>query len=415
MLICASENQAVQFLQSPFFQTFSIPQTSNTSQYKWIRVLESTEPFQIILIDKASQTLDVLEYDNDSFTKIASYTCATGADNGKKYKSGDSRTPEGIYFITQSFSDNKITIFGKRAFHLDYPNHFDRSENRNGDGIYIHGTNKKLIPQSTNGCITMKNKDLDLLAQYLVEHKTPIIIVNDERELRKLSGGLSEIREDMILSLLEKEDIYQYDPQINSLLVVSYGTQKVVVGKLMFLDESYPYATTFFRGYLKKDETGSWYFDKRIFRGPLVKIEPTRKKIQLARTTSLIQPGVQKRPPVISDQTTNDQIISFIEKWRQAWQNKQLDNYIDCYAENFKQGRKNLKAWRKYKKSLNIKYGKISVKVDKIKIDLQKNGAKVLFHQVYKSDKFFADGYKQLVLTYSDEKGWQILRERWLN
>lgn len=120
-------------------------------------------------------------------------------------------------------------------------------------------------------------------------------------------------------------------------------------------------------------------------------------------------------PPTISDQTSNDQILSFIEKWRQAWQNKQLDDYIDCYAEDFKEGNKNLKAWRKHKKYLNRRYKTINVKVDEIKIDLQKNAATVQFYQVYKSDKFFEEGYKLLVLTYTDEKGWQILREIWLN
>ncbi len=413
-LILVPENKAEDLLPNSSSQTSS-PSQSPDDPYQSIRVLQSTEPFQIIFIDKASQTLDVLEYKNGSFTKIASYICATGENGGRKVKSGDSKTPEGIYFIIKRFTDNKITIFGKRAFHLDYPNAFDKSEGRNGDGIYIHGTNKKLIPNSTNGCITLRNQDLDLLAKFLIEHKTPIIIVNDKNELRQSATELSGIGRDRILSLLLPEEISKHEVIVQTLLVISDGAQNVAVGKFMVANNNCSSMTTFSRGYLNKNESGDWLISERVFRVSPMMIKPTRKKIQIARAVNKVQgPEKQEKTSITSDQRNNKGIVSFIEKWRLAWQGKQLDAYIDCYAENFRQGRKDLRAWRKYKKRLNRKYQTISVAVDDIKIDWQKNGAKVQFHQVYKSDKYFADGNKLLYLTYS-EKGWQITREIWLN
>ncbi len=119
-------------------------------------------------------------------------------------------------------------------------------------------------------------------------------------------------------------------------------------------------------------------------------------------------------PPSDSDKVINEQILKFIEKWRQAWQNKQLDDYIDCYAENFQQDGKNLQAWRKHKENLNRRYKTIRVTLDEIKIDLHQKRANVLFYQAYRSDRYFADGNKLLVLTHTDEKGWKILKEIWL-
>ncbi len=504
-LTFVSDINATENISKISFQTSSSLQPSNTAPYQWIKVLQSTERFQIILIDKASQTVEVLESESGSITNLDSYDCATGENFGQKIRSGDLKTPEGIYFITQSFTDNKISIFGKRAFHLDYPNVFDKSEERNGDGIYIHGTNKKLVPNSTNGCITMQNQDLDLLAKLLIEHNTPIIIVNDKRELQTLSINLSGIGQNTILSLLVPDEISLNDLTIHNLFVISNGTQNVAVGKFLVSSNNYPHKTVFSRVYLNKNENGNWIIDKRVFRGPMVRIEPIQKKIQIAKVITNVrpenqkiqtaisirkkiqiaeatdnaqpkrkkiqiaravnkaqperkkiqtpkavnkaqpeqkqiltvkaasnalpereeiqiakavnnaQPENQKKSPTISNPKTKDQILKFIEKWRQAWQYKQLDDYIECYAENFQQGQKDLKAWRKHKQNLNRRYKTIRVTVDDIKIDWQKNGATVHFHQVYKSDKFHADGNKLLVLNYTDEKGWKILKEIWQN
>ncbi len=49
--------------------------------------------------------------------------------------------------------------------------------------FFIHGTNKKLNPNSTNGCITLNNNDLDELAPYLAVNTLPIIVLDNESEL----------------------------------------------------------------------------------------------------------------------------------------------------------------------------------------------------------------------------------------
>jgi len=157
-------------------------------------------PVHFIVVEKSTQKLRVFEQ-QQSLSLLKTYDCATGENPGKKIISGDSRTPVGVYFITESYEDKKITVFGSRAFHLDYPNVFDRFAGHLGDGIYIHGTNKTLIPYSTNGCITLANRDLDELADYLTVDTTPVIVVEtlDEpllgKDLRmdENNGRLTEI------------------------------------------------------------------------------------------------------------------------------------------------------------------------------------------------------------------------------
>ena len=108
------------------------------------------------------------------------YPCSTGENRGPKSQKNDKRTPEGIYFVTNSFLRKDLTpIYGDRAFPLDYPNVRDRKLGRKGYGIWIHGTNEVLKPHDTNGCIVFANKDVRDLAGYVRERHTPVIITQE--------------------------------------------------------------------------------------------------------------------------------------------------------------------------------------------------------------------------------------------
>jgi len=141
----------------------------------------NSSPTPFIVIEKRTQKLMLFEQ-GKSLQHILTFTCATGENLGTKKISGDAKTPEGVYFITEIFQDNEITVFGSRAFHLDYPNVFDKYDGNNGDGIFIHGTNKTLIPYSTNGCITLNNDDLEKLAPFLTVKTIPVIVVETLEE-----------------------------------------------------------------------------------------------------------------------------------------------------------------------------------------------------------------------------------------
>lgn len=151
--------------------------TDKLSLYFYI----DNSPVHFIVVEKSKQQLMVFEQ-GQSLKLLKTFVCATGENPGKKNIRGDLKTPEGIYFITQIYEDKEITVFGSRAYHLDYPNIFDKTAGLLGDGIFIHGTNKELTPYSTNGCITLANEDLDELAAYLSIDAVPIIVLENLSE-----------------------------------------------------------------------------------------------------------------------------------------------------------------------------------------------------------------------------------------
>jgi len=142
-----------------------------------VSVFTTQKPVSIVLVVKDLQRVMVIEHDGVQPRILVQYVCSTGANSGNKRLRGDERTPEGVYFITKVYTDSKVTVFGRRAFHLDYPNYFDQAASRGGDGIFIHGTNRELRPNNSNGCVTLDNHDLDDMARYLARDEVPVIIV----------------------------------------------------------------------------------------------------------------------------------------------------------------------------------------------------------------------------------------------
>ncbi len=138
-----------------------------------------------ILVEKKSQTLKVYTFSSpgpmptDSYEKVFEADCSTGEAAGRKLVEGDKKTPEGIYFIKKIFEDRYLTpIYGKRAFTTDYPNMLDQKLGRTGSAIWIHGTNRPLVPMDSNGCVAMRNRDVVVLDRYIQPDHTPIVLAN---------------------------------------------------------------------------------------------------------------------------------------------------------------------------------------------------------------------------------------------
>ncbi|OGQ96723.1 MAG: hypothetical protein A2521_07205 [Deltaproteobacteria bacterium RIFOXYD12_FULL_57_12] len=466
------------------------------------------EPIHLVLVEKSRQRLLVLRHDG-TLRVVAEYPCATGENSGTKKESGDSRTPEGIYFITKIFTDNKTTIFGNRALHLDYPNIFDKMAGRNGDGIYIHGTNKKLVPYSSNGCVTLSNNDLENLFQYMDMAVTPVVIVENIDQLA--AQQLAPHTENK--TALEKVLIPDvHDPgklEFDYLYLLNYaGNQSVAVGEYsQRLDDS-TRIRSYSRSYLETGAGSGWNIKERLTQTtpiqiypqypikiaalpnsakflvaetrdfvtetpaktqvaaaaqrqaapvalppplpadkPAVRVAPPKETTPVAATQAKptsalppvaepattkslparpaakqveqpLPPPAEKPQPVAAMQPAalfpqNSQLVlDFLEKWRQAWESKDIDVYIGSYEPSFRQGGMNLDAWRTHKTNLNKTYSFINIEISDIKINWTKSGAIVSFRQSYRSDYYTANGIKTLHLNFTD-KGWAIQRELW--
>jgi murein L,D-transpeptidase YafK len=113
---------------------------------------------------------------------------SVGENGVGKNRAWDRRTPLGIYFISEELDTSRLhKKYGPLAFPLDYPNVWDRLNERSGDGIWIHGVDPKAgrrPPQDTDGCIALPNNELVEIKDDFVPLITPVIIT---REIRWVS------------------------------------------------------------------------------------------------------------------------------------------------------------------------------------------------------------------------------------
>ncbi|MBF0376845.1 MAG: L,D-transpeptidase [Desulfamplus sp.] len=132
-----------------------------------------------IVVEKDSQRLWIYTSKHGQLVKVFEIPCSTGEVYGPKMVEGDKKTPEGIYFIKQTYEDRFLTpVYGTRAFTTDYPNLLDKIVGKTGSAIWLHGTNRELKPMDSNGCVAMNNYDVVKLDPYVVLDETPVIIVD---------------------------------------------------------------------------------------------------------------------------------------------------------------------------------------------------------------------------------------------
>ncbi|PHR29814.1 MAG: hypothetical protein COA36_02875 [Desulfotalea sp.] len=367
-------------------------------------------PVPFIIIEKQTQKLMLFEQGN-TLNLLHTFTCATGENPGTKKVSGDAKTPEGVYFITEVFQDNEITVFGSRAFHLDYPSTFDDYAGNKGDGIFIHGTNKTLVPYSTNGCITLNNDDLDKLAPYLTVQTIPVIIVETLGKIagvKNFSFSFGDSTFTSVINSLDLSSEHLKPEQIEKFQFFKVGSQ----------------ARAWIRYNVYDANSMQYKYDKQIFLTPsisrnwrtlfatqkqnmipsLLALNPVKNKHNVIKAKKV--PFKPQQIAVIKP----GEILDFVEQWRKSWSNKDIETYMDCYSEKFKSGGLGKKGWRKKKTYLNRKYQFIHVSIDKIRIKKTNKKAKVSFFQTYQSDLYKTSGTKILRLVLENGK-WMIAKE----
>jgi hypothetical protein len=192
-------------------------------------------PIHLILVEKALQKLHLYCYDG-RYQLIKSYDCSTGTQPGKKQKENDEKTPEGIYFNVKSYRDSKVTLFGDRAFGLNYPDIFDRLEGNCGNGIFIHGSNQAIKPFSTNGCVVLNTRDLADLDRRAPLEKTPVIIAS---HLPYRFGPAKKKLSELMLLLKQAmlpESYRSLNREFRHIAVIGFQKRVVVVGEVRIKD-----------------------------------------------------------------------------------------------------------------------------------------------------------------------------------
>jgi len=124
--------------------------------------------------------------------------------------------------------------------------------------------------------------------------------------------------------------------------------------------------------------------------------KPSREKNQSAITT-----GERK------------EILDFINRWKRAWMQKDLDRFIKMYHPDFKDGKADYKMFLKSKQNFFRKYGIIQVELDRVEIKRSDGTWLVKFLQSFQGDEYRDKGWKNLVLAGGKGQGFRIIEERW--
>jgi len=148
-------------------------------------------PAYIVLLPPSVDTVFVAETSTATFHRYGRTTgqlveqvsedyMSIGAGGAGKQVDGDGRTPLGVYLVTEKLDTTRLhEKYGPMAFPLDYPNAWDRLMRRSGDGIWVHGVDRRggrRPPLDTDGCLALPNESLAALEDFFQPNVTPVII-----------------------------------------------------------------------------------------------------------------------------------------------------------------------------------------------------------------------------------------------
>ncbi|MDE0789486.1 MAG: L,D-transpeptidase family protein [Woeseiaceae bacterium] len=143
-----------------------------------IRIPESVKT--VFVAETSTSTFHQFDNSGGSLVLANSFYMSIGQSGPGKQRSGDKRTPLGLYFVTEQLDMSKLhEKYGVAAYPLDYPNVWDQQAGRDGDGIWVHGVHPeggRRPERDTDGCIALPNEDLKLLQGSIEDNVTPVLV-----------------------------------------------------------------------------------------------------------------------------------------------------------------------------------------------------------------------------------------------
>lgn len=134
--------------------------------------------------------------------------------------------------------------------------------------------------------------------------------------------------------------------------------------------------------------------------------------INLKQTPLVIFDKLEEVAETEYDREQN-QYRTFFETWRTAWEQHDVDTYIQFYDRSFKNADMNYDQWYRHKKKLKDFYKYIKVTLSEPLIIRNRGQVVIRTLQQYESDKHQDYGIKTIHAHYSKENGFKIVREDW--
>lgn len=137
----------------------------------------------VLVADKAKRKLSVFDRASlDAFQVKQQFDIDIGKNDGPKIKRDDQKTPEGIYLLETKKTPPEIPFdkYGTMAFTTNYPNFFDKFENKTGDGIWLHSVPDTVpLTRGSRGCVILRNDAIKNVESFISLGKT-FLIINDQ-------------------------------------------------------------------------------------------------------------------------------------------------------------------------------------------------------------------------------------------
>jgi tetratricopeptide (TPR) repeat protein len=116
-------------------------------------------------------------------------------------------------------------------------------------------------------------------------------------------------------------------------------------------------------------------------------------------------------PVAVAGGTSSQEVEAAVNDWATAWSAKNIQAYLDAYAQNFDPpGKKTRKAWEDERRARILGKTRISVKLSGLQVAVEGPKAVVKFKQAYSADKLNVSSQKVLDLVKSGNR-WLIVRE----
>lgn len=169
----------------------------------------------VLVVDKTERQLYIYQEKNGKISLDQKFTVDIGKGMGKKEKRGDLKTPEGIYFLVNTKTQPEIPFgtYGKLAFISDFPNPFDKLDQKTGDGIWLHGVPDNVsLERGSRGCVVVRNSTLDYLKTLVTTGTTALIIKDRVEWIEEIdperTKPILSLLTNWVLSWKEKSDKY---------------------------------------------------------------------------------------------------------------------------------------------------------------------------------------------------------------
>jgi len=239
---------------------------------------------------------------------IVDHYVTTGEKGYKKELSGDKKSPLGLYHVTSFINDKELPeLYGWGAFPINYPNAWDKINNRTGYGIWLHGVPRDTYsrpPQDSRGCLVISNDFLVNLSGYL-KINTPVILTQSIKWLPKNK-------------FKQKRNAYR-------------------------------------KG---------------------------------------------------------------INKWKTAWESKNLGQYLKFYSKTFNNGKDNYQSWKKHIEELFSNTDKVKIQIEQLTVfdyPGETNMLAISFYQRFKDTNHIKNGFKHQYWKKEADGNWRIIHENVVN